>query len=245
MLPELYHAHHSRQMEDLPFWLNLAARQESPVLELGCGTGRVLVPLARAGYTVIGIDHDPGMLRYLKSKFQPVSGSGPLLILADISKFSLGRQFPLVIVPCNTLSTLGHTSRKDCLSCVRRHLQPGGLFAASLPDPALIASHPARAGIELEDEFLHPTTGNPVQVSSDWRLSGNKFTVTWLYDHLFPDGRVERYKLEASHYLVSLDELLAEVQAAGMRIREMYGDFDCSAYAPGAPQLILLAEAVY
>jgi SAM-dependent methyltransferase len=244
MLPELYHAHHSRHMEDLPFWLNLAARQGSPLLELGCGTGRLLIPLAQAGFKTLGMDYDPDMLRYLKKNIPLAAGCEPLLILADISHFSLGKQFPLVILPCNTYSTLPEVSRRDCLRCVHQVLQPGGLFAASLPNPALLKSLPAHADIELEDEFSHPITGNPVQVSSAWQRTGKTFTVTWIYDHLFADGHVERHKQKASHYLIPVDEYAVEIQAAGMKIRAMYGDFDRSTYAADSPLLILLAESV-
>ena len=53
MLPSVYHAHHNRHLEDLPFWLDLAAQTGDPLLELGCGTGRVLIPLAQAGYRTL------------------------------------------------------------------------------------------------------------------------------------------------------------------------------------------------
>ena len=59
MLARLYHAHHSRNLEDLPFWQELARQQGSPILELGCGSGRVLLPLARAGYNVVGLEREP------------------------------------------------------------------------------------------------------------------------------------------------------------------------------------------
>ena len=244
MLPELYHAHHLRHIEDLPFWLDLATRQGGPVVELGCGTGRVLSPIAKAGLKTLGIDHDPEMLRYLKTNVQPPSGCEPLLILADISHFSFVRQFPLAILPCNTFSTLSESARQGCVRCVCQHLQPGGLFAVSVPNPALLKSLPARANIELEDEFIHPTTGNPVQVSSTWRRTAKTFTVTWVYDHLLSDGRVKRHKLEAVHYLISADEYDAEIQAAGMKVRARYGDFDRSAFGADSPHLIILAEPV-
>ena len=63
MFPELIHAHHNRHLEDLPFWLDLAGETGDPLLELGCGTGRLLVPLGQAGHRVIGVDHDPAMLK--------------------------------------------------------------------------------------------------------------------------------------------------------------------------------------
>jgi SAM-dependent methyltransferase len=245
MLPELYHAHHSRHNEDLPFWLNLAARQGGPVVELGCGTGRVLIPLANAGYNMVGIDHDPAMLQFLRHNLQPELVPVPLLILADISQFTLSRQFPLIILPCNTFSTLSEKSRRGCLSCVRQYIQLGGLFAASLPNPAVLQQLPDQGDTELEDEFLHPTTGAPVQVSSAWQRIGETFTVTWIYDQMSPDGQVKRIEVEARHYLKSVEGYVGEIQRAGMKTCAMYGDFDQSPYTIDSPNLILLAEAVY
>ena len=77
MLPLLYHAHHNRYKEDLPFWLELAARHGDPVLELGCGSGRVLLALAQDGYQVYGLDNDPGMLFHSDSMASTARAVGP------------------------------------------------------------------------------------------------------------------------------------------------------------------------
>ena len=138
MFPQLYHTHHNRNLEDLPFWLELAAQAGDPILELGCGTGRVLIPLAQAGYRTVGLDNDPAMLKFLQTQLGPGIPHSPELIEADISEFELARQFPLIILPCNTFSTLSNEQRLDCLGCVRRHLRYGGIFAVSLPNPELL-----------------------------------------------------------------------------------------------------------
>lgn len=245
MLPELYHAHHNRHLEDIPLWLNLAAEQGGPILELGCGTGRVLIPLARAGFGTVGLDHDLAMLKYLRSNVRSLANPQPLILLADISSFHLSRKFPLVILPCNTFSTLSATSRKACLQCVRRHLLPGGLFAVSVPNPSMLMELPAHSQAELEEEFTHPLSGNPLQVSSMWRRTNTTFTLTWLYDHLLPDGSVQRKQVEVIHQLISTEGYLAEIKAAGMEIRAMYGDFDRSVYGADSAWLILLVKALY
>jgi SAM-dependent methyltransferase len=245
MLPELYHAHHNRHLEDIPFWLDLAAEQGSPILELGCGTGRVLIPLARAGFSSLGLDHDLAMLIYLRSNLRSLINPQPLIMLADISSFNLSRKFHLVILPCNTFSTLSAMSRKACLQCVRRHLEPGGLFAVSVPNPAMLMELPAHSQVELEEEFTHPLSGNPLQVSSTWRRTKTTFTLRWFYDHLLPDGSVERMQVEIIHQLVSMEGYLDEIKVAGMEIRAIYGDFDRSVYRADSAYLILLAEVQY
>ncbi len=241
MFPLFYHAHHSRHLEDLPFWLELAAQTGDPILELGCGTGRVLIPLAKAGNHIVGVDHDPAMLRALQAGIGLQVTPAPALIVADIRRFHFALQFPLIILPCNTLSMLKENERLACLECVCRHLKPGGLFAVSVPNPELIRDLPARSEEEVEDEFSHPQTGNPVQVSSAWRRTKEIFEVTWIYDHLLPDGRVERLAVETVHQLISTGAYLDEIQRVGMKVTATYGDFDHSEFRGDSPYLIYLA----
>ena len=241
MFPQLYHAHHNRYLDDLPFWLELALQTGSPVLELGCGTGRVLIPLAEAGHHTIGLDHDPSMLKFLRNNLDAKSIFPPLVFVADLSKFHLTAQFPLILLPCNTFSALGESQRKACLKCADMHLKPGGIFAVSMPNPEVILRLPATSEAEIEDEFFHPLTGNPVQVSSSWQRTKQTFILSWIYDHLFPDGTVEHMVVETVHEMTPLNTILGEFQNAGLMVSEVYGDFDRSGYTPESPHLILLA----
>ncbi len=243
MLPELYHAHHSHHLEDLPFWLDLASLAGGPILELGCGTGRVLVPLARAGLRCVGLDHDLARLRFLAGSLGQALDPKPDLLAADMRQFHLGRQFSLVILPCNTFSTFDDEGRRSCLERVRQHLRPGGLFAVSMPNPELWGRLPARSELQIEDEFILPESGNPVQVSSSWRRTKSQFAITWIYDQLLPDGNVERVAMQTVHWRNSPETYFGEIQAAGLEIASMYGDFDRSAYAAGSPNLIIMAVA--
>jgi SAM-dependent methyltransferase len=243
VLARLYHAHHSRHLEDLPFWLELARRGQGPVLELGCGSGRVLLPLLQeiAGIQVVGLENDPAMLALLAGQEGQLSASerGRLrLVQGDMAAFELSERFALILLPCNTYSMLEAERRRATLACVRRHLLPGGLFAASLPNPALLLRLPRRADSELEDSFPHPMGGEPVQVSSGWERSAAHLTVYWHYDHLLPDGRVERISTQAVHELAPAEAYLSELEAAGLQLRELYGDFDRSPYKPDSPSLI-------
>ena len=242
MLPELIHAHHNRVLEDIPFWLELAAQTGDPVLELGCGTGRVLLPLAQAGYHTIGLDHNLSMLKFFHAHIGPQMQPVPMLIASDISRFVLAAHFPLVILPCNTFSTLNDDNRKACLGSIRKHLQLDGIFAVSVPNPQLLMRSPSRSAPEFEDEFIHPQTGNPVQVNSSWRRTKHTFKVTWIYDHLLPDGRVERVTVETAHKMIPVDRYLEDIRGAGLIVTEIYGDFDRSIYTADSPHLIILAN---
>ncbi len=238
MLPLLYHAHYSRHLEDLPFWLEQAADCGGPVLELGCGTGRVSIPLLQAGYDVFGVDRDWGMLRELRSRIPEERVSRIHLIRADISAFCLALRFPVILAPCNTVSTLPAEKRRALYGCILRHLEPSGLFIASLPNPAQLAALPAVGDAEIEELFTHPQSGYPVQVSSAWQRYPGVVEFRWHYDHLLPDGQVERQTMRARHALLSPGGYEAELRSRGLGIVKLVGDFSGDSYTADSPFLI-------
>jgi hypothetical protein len=102
---------------------------------------------------------------------------------------------------------------------------------------------PAHADAEIDEIFAHPQDGEPVQVSSAWERTGQSFILHWYYDHLLPDGRVERVHAETRHWLTSTESYLEEMRAAGFRSPVVYGDFDRSPLTPTSPHLIILASS--
>jgi len=242
LLARLYHAHHNRHLEDLPFWLELARRYDGSILELGCGSGRVLLPLARQGHRVVGLERDAEMLTVLHEVLTPDLEVQVQLVQGDMAAFNLGQRFTLILLPCNTISTLSAVQRRGMLECVRRHLRPDGLFAASLPNPALLWRLPRLAEPEIEESFPHPLDGEPVQVSSGWQRTSRHLIVQWHYDHLLPDGRVERFSTQVRHELALAEDYAAELGAAELCLVDRYGDFDNSAYHLESPYLILTAS---
>jgi len=240
----LIHAHHARHVEDLDFWLSLANQQGDPILELACGTGRLLIPLLRAGCDLTGVDHDAGMLEFLKSSLPTEMTSRASIVQADIASYQFARQFSLIILGCNTFNTLPAVKRAAALSKAREHLLPDGVFAVSMPNPNILADLPAYGEPEVEEVFTHPQSGNPVQVSSEYSKEDDWVRLLWHYDHLLPDGTVERSTIETRHTLTGVEVFLEEAEAARLRAVELYGDYDRSKFAPGSPYLILCLKPV-
>jgi SAM-dependent methyltransferase len=122
---------------DLPLWEELAERCGGPVLELGCGTGRVALHLARRGHEVVGLDSDPHLLATLALRGEQL----PVNTLeADARAFELESPASLVLAPTHLLQLLADSAeRAECLRCVAAAMRPGGLLAAAIieamPEP--------------------------------------------------------------------------------------------------------------
>ncbi len=118
---------------DLPFWRALAARRGSPILELGAGTGRVTLDLARRGHRLVAVDKDPRLLEELHSRAGDLEVE---TVVADARAFSLEMRFALCLVPMQTVQLLGGAAgRAAMFACVARHLAPGGTLAIAIsPD---------------------------------------------------------------------------------------------------------------
>lgn len=241
MDPTLYHAHHSRHIEDLPFWQWLAKNHPGPLLELGCGTGRVLLSLVKSGQLMVGLDNDHAMLSFFMKQLTPPERANVHLIQADFTQYNLVSKFKLIILPCNTLSTLSMEQIHKVLTCARLHLDSSGIFAASLPNTHLLERLPSSSEVEEEEVFPHPLDGEPVHVSSSWHRAENTFTVSWYYDHLLQDGKVERLHISAHHKLTTMDQYLQAFHQAGFKQVTCYGDFHRRKYRNSSLNFIFVA----
>jgi len=240
--PELYHAHHTSDREDIQFWMDLAKSKGGPILELGCGTGRVLAELAQQGYQTWGLDYQHSMLTCLMKHLPGSLHVAPHIIQADMAAFQFAIRFPLIILPCNTFSTLSPAQRRRTLKNVADHLYQGGWFAGSIPNPRVLADLPETGESEVEDFFPHPLDREPVQVSSSWKRTSDTFNLQWHYDHLFPDGQVERLTVESTHLIQPVQEINNEIKEAGLRIIGSYGSFDRAPYTSRSAYYIFVAE---
>src|SRR5436305_11267187 len=132
----------SSYIEDLPLWRSLVASYGDPVLDVGAGTGRVTLDLARAGYRVTALDRDPELVSALARRsgrnvpIADVSSQATVTtVVADARDFDLGERFPLVIVPMQTIQLLGGgDGRAAFLRCAHRHLLSGRLLAVAIAD---------------------------------------------------------------------------------------------------------------
>jgi SAM-dependent methyltransferase len=242
MDPVIYHTHQCLRSDDMYFWRALTAEYGSPVLELGCGTGRVCMRLIRENVEVVGLDNDPAMLAYAQNTVPTPLAHLIKLVNADMRRLDLGRQFPLIILPCNTLSTFNAQERQQIFAGVRQHLRPQGIFAFATPNTLVLKTLPALGDPEIEDQFEHPATHNPIEVYSSWEMSGNDITFHWQYLHLFPNGNTVEDQHYTTHHLDPPQTYVAELRSAGLKPISAFGDFDRANFTPESAYFIMLAQ---
>jgi SAM-dependent methyltransferase len=236
---------------DVEFFVDEALAANGSVLEVGCGTGRVLIPTARAGVRITGLDASPAMLEQCQMKMAaepPGVRERIELIKADMRAFSLGREFALVTMPFRPFQhLLTVDDQLACLTSIRRHLGRDGRLILDLFNPSLdfLANRPI--GLEMPE--------GPPATLPDGRVLERTFKIVrqdrfaqvndieLMYHVTHPDGRQERsvhafqmrylFRYEAEHLLVR----------AGFAVEQLYGGYDRSAYGSTYPgELIFIAR---
>lgn len=232
---------------DSDFYIELALGAPGPTLELGCGTGRLLAPLARAGIDVTGLDRSRAMLaearRGLKRESQSVRAAVKL-VSGDMTSFGLDRSdFGLVVIAFRSFMMLETPEQqRACLECVHRHLTPGGLLAIDLFDPVLERMVPGKASGKWESygQVIHPESWNVVRLEASGRSNdplSQVFEETWRFTELGPDGpvRVEEEVLRMRWtYRYEMRYLL---ELSGFEVVSEYSDYKKSPPAYGKEQI--------
>jgi SAM-dependent methyltransferase len=147
----------------IDFYVNLAREAKGPVLDIACGTGRVLLPVMQAGADADGLDLFQPMLDTARRKATEL-GFSPGLYHGDMADFKLPRRYALIMITFNAFCHMLTTDDQlRCLACIRRHLLPGGLLAfdGGFPGVAWIGAPQDRR--ELEGETKHPLTGQTMR----------------------------------------------------------------------------------
>ena len=120
--------------EDLALWRRLARGADGPILDLGAGTGRVSLDLARGGHVVIALDRDAELLRALETRAE-IAGLAVTTMLADARDFEVSEPVSLCLVPMQTVQLLsGSADRVSLLRCAHRALAPAGRLALAVAD---------------------------------------------------------------------------------------------------------------
>jgi SAM-dependent methyltransferase len=240
-----------RERPDVEFFIQAALDSGGPVLEVGCGTGRVLIPTARAGVTITGLDLSRYMLDVLHRNLadEPEEVQERVkLVEGDMRDFDLGETFSLVTTPFRPFQHLLTVEDQiSCLTCIHRHLEPGGFLILDIFNPSLEAITADNLGEEkgAEPEFTTPDGVKVLRFNKT--VARDHFRqvqdVELIYYLTHPDGRQERlvhafpmrylFRYEAEHLLAR----------CGYDVIELYADYDKSPFGTSSPgELIFLAK---
>jgi SAM-dependent methyltransferase len=227
---------------DIDFYLDLARQAEGPVLEHGAGTGRVLIPLAREGFEVTGVDSSASMLTIARRRLAQ-AGLRAELIQAPMQQFEAPGRYSLVLIPARAFQHLTDPAdQRQCLERVRTSLRPGGLLAMNLFDPKLesVVGTPARTPAR---EAVDPQTGRRFRRSCVRRwtdpvrqLVGEQMRFEAL------DDNGEAIVTEDTSWVLrwnTRQEMAWLLDLCGFRIEALYGDFGRSPPLYGREQIWL------
>jgi SAM-dependent methyltransferase len=223
------------------FYLDLAARTGGPVLELGCGTGSVLIPIAERGIACKGIDLSSDMLALARAKFES-QGFTASLHLGDMADFDLHERFGLVFVASNSLTHLHATGDiVDCFRAVRRHLVPGGRFAFDVFNPSMQVLAGANGVRRERQRFADPERGEiRVDVEERYDAAAQVTRGIWYFStESEPDFVVSSVEVRSFFP----QELAFLLEAGGLRLVERFGDFERTPFTSETPTQVCICEA--
>ena len=229
--------------EDLTLWLHLAAEHGGPIIELGCGTGRVVRALIQAGHHVIGIDIDRQMLARAQNHLAPFFLQNSCLVQADLQTFRFDLRFNIAIASMNTLCTFDDSGLITAFRNIARQLSPDGLFAFEIPNPAVDPFKGVDSNEPLTG-FVEPESGNPCQVYAQ-RIEGpaqDQVEICWYYDELLADGSTQRYTLRQEYFLRSKEKVQEFLNHANCTVIEAYGNYARSPLEKDSEMMIVVAR---
>ncbi|MBI2203391.1 MAG: methyltransferase domain-containing protein [Candidatus Rokubacteria bacterium] len=232
---------------DVPFYVEQARAAGGPVLELGCGTGRILIPVAGAGVKIVGLDISPSMLAVARDKIGklPVDVQRRITLHeGDMRDFALGRTFPLVTIPYRAfLHLLTVEDQRRALACIHRHLDGGGQLVLNVFDPSLplIVSRIADGGAPRRmGAFTHAGTGRLVVAweSFVYDLTRQMLDGHFIFDEYDASGLVveKRYAALTLRWVYRY-EMQHLLESAGFAIEALYSDFERTPFRAGGEQV--------
>lgn len=231
---------------DLPFWVNLARRTGGPILEPTCGTGRVLVPLARAGFSVVGVDLSAPMLAIAHQKVEATGlGDRVELVQGDVLDLALGRTFALALIALNSFGHFAEPGAPErALAALRAHLQPDGLLALDLPNPVPGAFGDTNGLVFHEYLRDGPTPGWQTLKLRSQELDpvAQRVDVNCVYDEVSPSGEVRRTLASFPLRYFSLHEICLLCEQAGLLVEDVYGSYDLDPLAEDSERMIVIGR---
>jgi SAM-dependent methyltransferase len=241
----------AHERDDIDMYLALASGSDGPILELACGTGRICVPVAAAGYDVTGVDVDAAMLDRARAKWREQTswdGSRGSLTLVerDVTQMDFGRRFDLAILGFNSLLVIGNgkpAAQRAALAAMARHLTRDGraVIDTWLPDDEDLEVYDGR--VIREWTRVDPETRAQVvkSVSATFDRKTRRAVIDTHFEaagERVPASTVSR---RDEVYFPTRDELLEMIEAAGLVPQQVVGAYDMSPLERDSERVIVVA----
>lgn len=248
--PDLYDLMHGELTEDARFLHEFVQTlgDDPAVLEVGCGTGRLLGPMLEAGARVTGVDLEPAMLAVARRVLARY-GDHLRLEVQDMRCLSVGGPFDLAVVGLNTFMHMQTMADQlAALEGLRRHLRPGALLLLDLANPhSVIRDMPV--GLH-QHRFTRPVSSPEPGITTLWSVSSGSSAEQIVHSLLFFDevnagtGTVRRTVAEVMLRLIYRFELELLLARSGFGLRALYGDYQSSPFEDDSERLIAVAAAL-
>lgn len=242
-----YDAENADKTDDIAFYEELAEEYDGAILDVGCGSGRVVLPLATGGLIVHGIDNNHAMLQraYDRITLQPDAYNTLTLHEGDVLTTDIADiQFGMILLTYNMLM---HFHKQDhqlnLLRRMRELIADDGVLVIDLPNAGEMFATPDSDAVTLERTFIEPETGHMVmqQAVSTLDRATQFMRVQWIYDEITGDGTVKRTIAPTVFRYFFPYEVQLLLMLTGFHVEHIYGDVDSSPYEDGCPRMIILA----
>ena len=245
-LARFYDAENQDLTEDLALYSALLDEVGGPVLDVGCGTGRVALHLAAEGARVVGVDISGAMLRGAQARLAGRADLAGRVTLHEgsITTFTSDLHFGLAVIAYNGFMHL--RDQREQLAALRQIaavLRDDGLLAIDLPNAGEAYAAPDEVGLVYERTFTDAESGQTVmqQSISQVNRAEQTLTITWVYDLIDAEGVVRRSLVPQRLLYVFPAEMDLLLLHAGLKRLQFYGDYDRAPFADGCPRMIVLA----
>lgn len=241
----IYDLLHAEFKKDIPFWLDLAEKTGDPILEIGCGTGRLLLPLAQAGHRVVGIDAAPAMLELAQARIDALGlNDRAQCVSADITKTAPPDfRYQLAFFGHNTLYHFPLNRLQGVLRQLRKVLAPGATLCMDVVNPYIIMELEDEKEYQLEQMLTHPTTGE--EIDQFVRYSNDIFDQCWRVEWKFvPKSTKQPLVVKTDYHYFYPHQLETMMSANGFQWVATYGDYDQSEYDEESDSLLVVAQVM-